>query len=170
MSHTFFNRRLRHSLFVVPLVVSLLSWMAPARAAEPDASMPDSQLDDTRYQMRRDGEGIIRLDRKTGTVSRCQTRGASVVCRLAADERAVLEEEIASLQAEIDALKSSRTNDEADDGGMPDKQPENGDDLKSENGNDRPDEKELNRVLDYSTTILRRFFTVMKELRNELNE
>ncbi len=117
MNQTFFNRRSCHALFALLLAVLLLSWMAPASAAEPDASMPDSQLDDTRYQMRRDGEGIIRLDRKTGSVSRCQTRGASLVCRLAADERAVLEEEIASLQAQIDALKASRSNVGDDDGG-----------------------------------------------------
>ncbi len=49
-------------------------------------------------------------------------------------------------------------------------EPENRENLKPENGIDQADEKELNRVMDYSTTILRRFFTVMKELRKELNE
>ena len=170
MSQTLFKRRLRHAFNAVLLAASLLSWTAPAGAAEPDASVPDSQLDDTRYQMRRDGEGIIRLDRKTGSVSRCQTRGASLVCRLAADERAILEEEIASLQAQIDALKSSRSKVGDDEGGLQKNEPGNRENPETKNGIDQADEKELNRVMDYSTAILRRFFTVMKELRKELNE
>jgi len=173
MSQTFFNRRLRHPVFAGLLAVSLLPWLAivPAGAAEPNSAIPDSQLDDTRYQMRRDGDGIIRLDRKTGTISRCQTRGTSLVCRMAADERTALEEEIAGLQTQLDELKTTRSNgDIGDDSSGPGKDQGTRENLQSENKSDQAFDKELNRAMEYSTQILRRFFTVMKELRKEMNE
>jgi hypothetical protein len=81
------------------VAVACLSVVAPAFAAE----TPDTQ--NGRYTLQPSGEGMIRLDTRTGTVSNCSNSAAGWACYAVPDERAALDSEIGRLQAENAKLK-----------------------------------------------------------------
>ena len=60
---------------------------------------------DTRYVMKDTKDGFLRLDTKTGQVSLCRPKANSWVCEAVADDRQVLEKEIARLETRIGVLK-----------------------------------------------------------------
>ena len=59
---------------------------------------------DDRYVLEKSGDGFVRMDRKTGEMSTCAQDGASLVCKLAADERTAYQDEIDRLQQDMKAL------------------------------------------------------------------
>jgi hypothetical protein len=63
------------------IAIGALAILLPlaAHAAEQDAS---------RFQLERSGDHFVRLDRQTGAMSLCEEKDGSLVCRMAADERA----------------------------------------------------------------------------------
>jgi hypothetical protein len=67
-------------------------------------SMPDSEKG--RYSMSTVGNGVIRLDTRTGAVSTCSNDGAGWACYAVPDERAALDAEIGRLQADNERLKA----------------------------------------------------------------
>jgi len=77
-----------------------LAVAAPALAED---AMPDSA--GGRYIFNRTAEGLVRLDTKSGEVALCSQRTVGWACTAAPDDRTVLENEIARLQAENAALK-----------------------------------------------------------------
>lgn len=76
----------------------------PSAAAEP-AETPPPAPEGTRYTFSRVADGFLRLDTRTGQVSRCSKHSAGWACGAVADERSALENEIARLQTENAALK-----------------------------------------------------------------
>ena len=76
-----------------------LAGIAPATAAE----TPDTE--NGRYTLQPSGDGMLRLDTRTGTVSNCSTSAAGWACYAVPDERAALDTEIGRLQAENAKLK-----------------------------------------------------------------
>ena len=66
-------------------------------AAEPDAG---------RYELQRSGDRFVRLDRQTGAMSLCEEKDGSLVCRMAADERAAYEGELDRLSERVTALEN----------------------------------------------------------------
>ena len=83
------------------LLAAALALSTPALAQ--DASTPGA--DDGRFSFHRVQDGFLRLDNRTGQVSMCVRQSAGWACRAVADERAVLESEIARLQTDNVALK-----------------------------------------------------------------
>ena len=85
-----------------PLIVAVacLAGVAPATAAE----TPDTE--NGRYTLQPSGEGMIRLDTRTGTVSNCSNSAAGWACYAVPDERAAMDAEIGRLQAENAKLKA----------------------------------------------------------------
>lgn len=143
----------------------------PVNAQTTDTIAADRMAAD-RFQMKRDGDTIIRMDKQTGAMSTCVLKGSSLVCRMAADERAALETEIASLQGQLDNA-SAEQNDEKDIAGAKPKMEADQDTSKKSAENEKQDEaldQELDKVVDMSTKVLRRFFSVMKELRDDFAE
>jgi hypothetical protein len=67
-------------------------------------SMPDGEKG--RYSMSTVGNGVIRLDTRTGAVSTCNNGGAGWACYAVPDERSALDAEIGRLQADNDRLKA----------------------------------------------------------------
>jgi hypothetical protein len=67
-------------------------------------SMPDGEKG--RYSMSTVGNGVIRLDTRTGAVSTCSNGGAGWACYAVPDERAALDTEIGRLQADNERLKA----------------------------------------------------------------
>ena len=74
--------------------------------------MPDTE--NGRYALSPAGDGVLRLDTRTGAVSTCNNSGAGWACYAVPDERAAMDAEIGRLQADIDRLQadneSSRQN------------------------------------------------------------
>lgn len=66
-------------------------------------SAPDSE--NGRYTMTPIGDGVLRLDTRTGIVSTCSKNAAGWACYAVPDERSALDAEIGRLQAELDRLK-----------------------------------------------------------------
>lgn len=67
-------------------------------------SFPAMAQDTDRYTMEKSDNGYVRMDRKTGEMSTCAQDGASLVCKLAADERTAYQDEIDRLQQDMKAL------------------------------------------------------------------
>jgi hypothetical protein len=82
------------------LALALLPAAAQAQTAA------DSSLSDNRFQLERQGDNIVRLDKKTGAISTCTESGGTLDCRMSADERAALQAEIDRLATEVETLKT----------------------------------------------------------------
>jgi hypothetical protein len=67
-------------------------------------SLPD--IENGRYALSPVGDGVIRLDTRTGAVSNCTNSGAGWACYVVPDERAALDQEIGRLQADNEKLKA----------------------------------------------------------------
>ena len=78
-------------------VAAVLAGVAAARAED----TPD------RYSMTPANGGFLRLDKQTGAVSFCAVEGSASVCRIGAEERAALEDEIARLRRQNAELKAA---------------------------------------------------------------
>jgi hypothetical protein len=83
---------------LIALAFAALPAAAFAQTAEP--------VSDSRFQIEKSGDGYIRLDRQTGTISTCSLAGTDLDCRASADERAALQAEIDRLATEVDQLKA----------------------------------------------------------------
>jgi hypothetical protein len=93
--------------------LACLVWAAAPDRAVAQGPAPQNQAapppvpDDSRYTFHRRGEGFVRLDSRTGQVSQCGWSANTWSCKVVPDERAALESEIARLQHDNAALKSS---------------------------------------------------------------
>jgi hypothetical protein len=76
-----------------------LAGIGVAAAAEPDS-------ENGRYTFTPSGDGMVRLDTRTGTVSNCSNSSAGWACYAVPDERKALDEEIGRLQAENEKFKT----------------------------------------------------------------
>jgi hypothetical protein len=86
---------------VFALVLSLS--LANVAAAFSQTATPDSESG--RYSFNPIGDGVLRLDTRTGQVSQCSRSDAGWTCKAVPDERSALETEIARLQGENATLK-----------------------------------------------------------------
>jgi hypothetical protein len=67
-------------------------------------SGPDTE--NGRYTLSQKGDGFVRLDTRTGTVSTCSNNGNGWACYAVPDERKAMDDEIGRLQAENEQLKA----------------------------------------------------------------
>jgi hypothetical protein len=66
--------------------------------------MPETE--NGRYALSPAGDGVLRLDTRTGAVSTCNNSGAGWACYAVPDERAAMDSEIGRLQADNERLKA----------------------------------------------------------------
>ncbi len=125
----------------------------------PPAATPAFQ----RYVMQPMEDGFVRLDTVTGTMSLCrQSDEGGLICRMAADERQALEEELARLNERIEMLekRTPLAQDPPmadDDGGPPRDRP-------------RPSEEEIERSLSLMEKAMRRFFAIIEDLNRDFDD
>src|SRR5215218_1146083 len=62
--------------------------------------------DNGRYALSPAGDGVLRLDTRTGAISTCNNSGAGWACYAVPDERAALDAEIGRLQADNEKLRA----------------------------------------------------------------
>src|SRR3982750_4148964 len=67
---------------------------------------PMPETENGRYALSPTGDGVLRLDTRTGAVSTCNNSGAGWACYAVPDERAALDVEIGRLQADNEKLKA----------------------------------------------------------------
>jgi hypothetical protein len=82
------------------VAVACLSAVLPATAAE----TPDTE--NGRYTLQPSGDGMVRLDTRTGTISNCSNSASGWACYAVPDERAALDAEIGRLQADNERSKT----------------------------------------------------------------
>jgi hypothetical protein len=145
------------------LAASLAGGPLPAFAQ--DAERP--QVDGDRYVLAPAGEGYLRLDRQNGRVAECSRRNDTWRCVPVPDAQLALEAEIARLGEEIATLRAENARLSGEQGGArtaPDQKPR----ADGEAPRFTPEEEqELDKALDFTEKAMRRFFGLMKTLREE---
>lgn len=124
-------------------------------------------LAENRYILSETEEGTIRMDKQTGAVSYCKKVGSGIACSMAADERTALleanedmSERVASLEKRIELLESKLT---ASDQVVPEKVGPKA----PETTLDKDEERQIDKAMRMAETVMRKFFTMAKELKNE---
>src|SRR5437899_5416915 len=100
------------SKFLRPVVLAVcLAGTGPALAG----ALPET--DNGRYALSPTGDGVLRLDTRTGAISTCNNSGAGWACYAVPDERAAMDAEIGRLQADNERLTADLASREPTDPG-----------------------------------------------------
>jgi hypothetical protein len=99
-----------------------------------------------RFTLQETAGGVMRLDRQTGAMSLCTHEGGNLVCRMAADERAAYEEELARVEKRVAALEERVSHMRPD---------------------TVPDEAEIERSLSLMERFLRSFMGIVRDFTGE---
>jgi len=75
---------------------------------------PMPETENGRYALSPAGDGVLRLDTRTGAISTCSNSGAGWACYAVPDERAAMDAEIGRLQADIGRLQADNERLKAD--------------------------------------------------------
>jgi hypothetical protein len=98
------------SKFAIPIAAAAVTFCLAsglcfgAIGAVAAQSMPDTE--NGRYALSPVGDGVLRLDTRTGAVSACNSNGTGWACYAVPDERAALDAEIGRLQADNEKLRA----------------------------------------------------------------
>jgi hypothetical protein len=126
------------------LTLTLVSLASPALAQQ---SGDPATTENGRYSMTPVQDGFLRLDTRTGAVAMCRLVNGAPECRLAADERTAMENEIGRLQAENKTLRLK-----APPGPSAAAPPSN-----------LPSEHDMDRALSFAERFMRRMMRIMRE-------
>jgi hypothetical protein len=148
--------------------------MAQTPAESPAANSPDAlpNIESSRFSFSPVEGGVMRLDTRTGAVSRCAQRPSGWACEAVPDDRAALEAEIARLTAENQRLSGRLAELEKrveqgragppvppSDVPNPARPPQATPDL--------PSDAEIDRVMTFVEKVFRRFMSMVQTLRPE---
>ncbi len=112
-----------------------------------------AQAQSGRFVMEKTDEGYVRMDTQSGAISICVVDDGQVICKMAADERAAFDADIAALEDRVAKLESQLGS-----GGA----------LALKN-NGLPTEEEFERGLGYMEKFMRRFMDITKDLEDDNN-
>jgi hypothetical protein len=124
------------------LALTLLGMASPALAQQP----ADPATENGRYSMTPVQDGFLRLDTRTGAVAMCRLVNGAPECRLAADERAALDNQIRRLEAENRDLRLKASGPGA---------------AKPPSG--LPSEQDMDRALSFAEKFMRGMMRIMRE-------
>lgn len=128
------------AVFLVPLLAGLGT--GASHAAETQ-----------RYQMEKTDTGYVRMDTETGEMSICEERSGQLVCKLAADERTALQDEIGRLQGEIETIEQRIDKLENS--------------LSAKLESTLPSEEEFQKTMGYVERFFRSFMGMIKDFEKE---
>lgn len=113
----------------------------------------EARADTERYTLEKTEDGYVRLDKQTGEMSICKETEAQLVCRVAADERKALQDEIdrfaerlGEIEKRLAALEGSAF-------------------LKP--GELLPSEEQLDQSLETMEKFMRRFMEMMRDVEKD---
>ncbi len=108
----------------------------------------------TRYALEKTADGYVRMDKSSGEMSICNEQGDQLVCRIAADDRLAIDDQMASLEERLTALETKL--------GALEKSGLTG-------NQSLPTDEEFEKTMGYMEKFFRRFMGVVKELNDEEN-
>ncbi len=108
----------------------------------------------TRYALEKTADGYVRMDKSTGEMSICKEQGDQLVCRVAADDRLAIHDQMASLEQRLTTLETKL--------GTLEKSGLTG-------NQSLPTDEEFEKTMGYMEKFFRRFMGVVKELNDEEN-
>ena len=79
------------------IITAAISLLASAAIAE----------DTARFTLEKTTDGYVRMDKTTGEMSICTQQSDQLVCRIAADDRVAMEDEIARLDSRLTKLEDA---------------------------------------------------------------
>jgi len=126
--------------------------LIPAALCSLVAASAYSQETD-RYRLEKSANGYVRMDTKTGAMSVCEERSGQLVCKMAADERAALQDEIDRLQSSVKALDERVAKLESTPSAR----------LES----NLPSEEDFNKTMSYMERFFRSFMDIVKDMDKE---
>lgn len=114
---------------------------------------PASAAETQRFQMEKTDKGYVRMDTQTGEMSICEERSGQLVCKLAADERSALQDEIGRLQTELKAIEERVVKLEGS--------------LTAKLESTLPTEEEFEKTMGYMERFFRSFMGIVKDFEKE---
>ena len=106
-----------------------------------------------RYRLEKSGDGYVRMDTQTGAMSMCQEKDGQLVCRMAADERGAMQDEIDRLQGQVDALDQRVGKLENS--------------LAARVESSLPSQEDFDKTMGYMERFLRRFMDIARDLNKD---
>jgi hypothetical protein len=117
------------------------------------AAMPAHAEETGRYRLEKSPDGYVRMDTVTGAMSICQEQSGQLVCKMAADERRALQDDIERLQGSVKALNERVT------------RLENSVTARLESR--LPSEEDFNRTMGYMERFFKRFMGMAREMEKQ---
>lgn len=130
----------------------LLPLLSGASAAEPD-----------RYRLEKTPDGYVRMDTRTGEMSVCQEKWGELVCKMAADERTAVQDEIERLQTEMKALEDRLGTVKA----LEDRVAKLENSLTAKIEQSLPTEEDFNKTMGYMERFFRGFMAIVKDFEDD---
>ena len=130
----------------------LVPLLGGASAAEPD-----------RYRLEKTPNGYVRMDTRTGAMSICQEKWGELVCRMAADERTAVQDEIERLQSDMKALSDRLATVKA----LEDRVTKLENSLAAKIEQSLPTEEDFNKTMSYMERFFRSFMAIVKDFEEE---
>jgi len=121
------------------LGLAVLSLATPAAVAQ--------EANAERYTLEKSDSGFVRLDRQTGAVTLCTEDQGTLTCRMAADERAAYDEDLARLEKRVEALERQLADGTAARSG------------------ELPSDAEIDRSIGIMERFMRAFFNLVQEFQ-----
>ena len=132
--------------------VLLIPLLSGASAAEPD-----------RYRLEKTPNGYVRMDTQTGQMSICEEKWGELVCRMAADERTAVQDEIERLQTELKALNDRLGSVKA----LEDRVAKLENSMAARIEQSLPTEEDFNKTMSYMERFFRSFMGIVRDFENE---
>ncbi len=152
---------LRRPLLVAVPVLAVAAGLASAQTTPPTfpgGPQVGRDSEGGRFVLRDIPGGLLRMDARTGHISTCTQASGAFTCRLAADDRAALDQEIERLRAENEALRRGGASALARPG-----QPG------GDQGMNLPSDAEIDRALSLAERIWRRLRGLIREEQEQQN-
>jgi hypothetical protein len=130
----------------------LLPLLGSASAVEPD-----------RYRLEKTPNGYVRMDTRTGEMSICEEKWGELVCKMAADERTAVQDEIERLQTELKALNDRLATVKA----LEDRVAKLENSMTAKIEQSLPTEEDFNRTMSYMERFFRSFMGIVKDFESE---
>lgn len=124
---------------IAVLGLAVLSLATPAAIAQEGNA--------ERYTLEKSDSGFVRLDRQTGAVTLCTEDQGTLTCRMAADERAAYDEDLARLEKRVEALERQLADGTAARSG------------------ELPSDAEIDRSIGIMERFMRAFFNLVQEFQ-----
>jgi predicted nuclease with TOPRIM domain len=136
----------------IALTFPLLFIPLAAGATEPD-----------RYRLEKSPDGYVRMDTRTGEMSICKEKWDELVCRMAADERNAVQDEIDRLQAELKTLNDRLAGLKA----LEDRVAKLESSVTARVENSLPTEEDFNKTMSYMERFFRSFMGIVRDFEGE---